>query len=239
MKPGRDETLISETTSKSSDPSSLAKVPIVYFLDALAFENSTKNCLTKNFLLTIGFGGSKEIFFGEEKETAQFSTVEDFFQGPLKMFEQENFLNVPIVNEIVVRRCEFHSALKNIFENKSAVKKFFFSAFGLLLDASSPLFRSTIRRDDHESKNIDKKKSRNVIRCFSSFGFAKTFLSRRLSNVRYRWSIFRLNDRTRGKNETFSFILERWKWKFTFEPNRNSDRSSSKSCERRSDDVIR
>ncbi|CAF0807335.1 unnamed protein product [Rotaria sp. Silwood1] len=110
------------TTLPSQSSDIIPTVPVDYLLDTLASEKKNKYNLTKEFLLTIGFGQHEDnhIHHAKENELEQdannnillynFNEYQQEFLNIL--FEPEHF-HLPIVNEILIYQISFHNQYSN------------------------------------------------------------------------------------------------------------------------------
>ncbi len=99
-------------------PETGTTVPVEYLLDALANEPKDKNNITKDFLLTIGFG-QNELKPKSDIHRAKVNTIEyddnsllfnfnDHQQELLNIFFEPAHLYLPIINEISIYQIIFH-----------------------------------------------------------------------------------------------------------------------------------
>jgi hypothetical protein len=114
------------TTLPSQSSDTVPAVPVDYLLNTLANEPKDKNNITKDFLLTLGFG-QREIKIEENIHCAKENELEsddnllsynfDEYQQELLniFFEPTHFFHLPTINEILVYQLSINNEYSNFF----------------------------------------------------------------------------------------------------------------------------
>ncbi|CAF4150987.1 unnamed protein product, partial [Rotaria sp. Silwood2] len=110
------------TTLPSQSSNIIPNIPVDYLLDTLVNEKKTKNNLTKDFLLTIGFNQHEDnhIHHAKENELEQDTNnnillynFNEYQQEFLNIFFEPEHFHLPIINETSIYQISFHNQYQN------------------------------------------------------------------------------------------------------------------------------
>lgn len=141
------------TTLPSQSTDTEAVIPVDFLLDKLANEKKSKNNLTKDFLLTIGFGQdernqneythrAKELILEQDDDFLLYN-FDEYQQEFLNPFFEPAHFYLPTVNEISVYQISLHNQYSNF--------------------STSNFLQPTIHHDDHLSSNECKTNEQEIL----------------------------------------------------------------------------